>query len=234
MLALGLFFLLMAGKAGADGPLLQPPYLVTGIHAVLVGVQWEKEAVLAALPPEIKPVKGMTGGVSIYQAVGGYGLSYPYEAGYFWVDVEGFDSEGGTKGRWMLAGAYGPDKNIAAQISAAYGWPVRTGLSRTKETPDGKRAIATVNGNDVAIAEITLIGECAPISGRYNYPGKNHAGQIVSVLIPYTGTWCPAQPVSMDVVAPAGDPFGKFKPVKLIWAGQVNLTTSVSRPILSR
>ena len=80
----------------------------------------DEAAIRKALPPGIEPVKGMTGGINIYSAERGYPMG-PYSAVYFYVDIEGFDSPEGIKGRWMLAGAYGPQAKTSAALKAFYG-----------------------------------------------------------------------------------------------------------------
>ena len=44
----------------------------------------------------------MTGGITITSIERAY-MFGPYSVAYFYVDVEGFDSPEGIKGRWMLA-----------------------------------------------------------------------------------------------------------------------------------
>jgi hypothetical protein len=71
----------------------------------------------------------MTGLINVYQVRTGYGIA-PYSAVYFSVDVEGFDSASGVKGRWMLQGVYGPEQQAPAALQYWYGMPVRNGSSR--------------------------------------------------------------------------------------------------------
>ncbi len=49
-----------------------------------------------------------------------------------------------------------------------------------------------------------------------NYP----TAKMVVNEIPFTGDWCKAEPVSLELVAPAGDAFASFKPVKVLWEGE--------------
>src|SRR4249920_1991722 len=98
-IALGISY----GLSNAQDKLLPPPYQMAGTNHVLIGVVWDEAAIRKALPSGITPVKEMTGGINIYQAERGYVIGQ-YQSAYFWVDIEGFDSPDGTKGRWMLAG----------------------------------------------------------------------------------------------------------------------------------
>jgi hypothetical protein len=91
----------------AEEKIQPPPYEIAGGNFVILGVVWDEAAIRKALAPGIQPVSGMTGGINIYSVERGYVIG-PYSAAYLWVDIEGFDSPEGIKGRWMLAGAYGP------------------------------------------------------------------------------------------------------------------------------
>src|ERR1700760_3649594 len=127
----------------AEEKIQPPPYQIAGSSHVIVQVVWDEAAVRKALPPGIKPAKGMTGGMNIYHVERGYVLG-AYSSAYFWVDVEGFDSPEGIKGRWMLTGLYGPEPKTSAALKTYYGFPVRVGSSRVEPTADGKRAIGTM------------------------------------------------------------------------------------------
>ena len=200
-----------AATARADG-LVAPPYLVAGTNHIIVGVVWDEAAVRRALPAWVTPTEGMTGAINIYQAERGYGLT-PYQAAYFWVDVEGYDSPSGVKGRWMLQGVYGPDEKTSATLKQYIGLPVRNGTSRFEETSEGKAAIGTVNGQDFVTVVIKPSNECGPGAVTLNYPTVKGL-----VEIPAAGTVCKAEPVSATVHAPKGDPFAAFTPLKVTWA----------------
>ena len=78
----------------------------------------------------------MTGAINIYQTGKSYAFG-PYQSAYFWVDIEGFDSPDGTKGRWMLAGVYGPEDKMHVALNEYYCLPVRLGTSRFEPTAQG-------------------------------------------------------------------------------------------------
>lgn len=208
--------------AGAPAAL---PYLVLGANHIVIGVQWDEAAVRKALPPGIRPVPGMTGAINVYQAQGGYGVT-PYQAVYFWVDVEGFDSPTGIKGRWMLQGAY--SSPAAEAFVAHYGFPVRKGSSRVESAVGIKRATGSVGGQDVVVLEIKPeVKPCEPFSTPLSYVAPR--GQFA---IPFAGQACEAQIVSAKVIAPEGDPFAAFRPVKLLWASEYrDAAFALSRPI---
>src|SRR5262249_40523092 len=150
---LGIALGVACGVATAQDKLLPPPYQIAGANLVLIGVVWDEGAVRKALPLGITPVKEMTGGINIYQTEKAYVIG-TYQSAYFWVDIEGFDSPEGIKGRWMLAGVYGPEEKTSAALKQYYGLPVRLGTSRFESTAEGKRAIGTVNGQDFITAEV--------------------------------------------------------------------------------
>lgn len=210
-----------------------PPYLIAGTNHVIVGVAWDPAAVQKMLPPGMKLAEGATGAINIYQTSKGYGIS-PYQSVYFWVDVEGYDSPDGTKGRWMLVGAYGPQEKTSAAFREN-GFPVRNGTSRFEATDQGKRAIGTVNGKDVVMVEIKSSSEpCEAASGLLKYP-TILANKVVVNEIPFVGDMCKAEPVSVNVTAPENDPFAAFKPVKTLWAFEFkNGAFSLNRPVAAK
>jgi hypothetical protein len=221
---------LIAGIAGifasppaqAEDKIQPPPYAMSGLNAVSLGIVWDEAAVRKALPPGIVPVKEMTGGINIYSVERGYVIG-PYSAAYFYVDIEGFDSPEGIKGRWMLAGAYGPQAKTSAALKEYYGLPVRQGSSRFETTAEGKRAIGTVDGKDFVAVEIkSQPGACDSIAISLNYVAQAaDTKQIGFSKIPVVGDSCKAEPVSAKVTAPAGDAFSAFPIAKVVSASEV-------------
>ena len=218
---LGVALCTACGLSSAQTKAPPPPYLIAGSNHVLLGVVWDEAAIRKALPRGITPVKEMTGAINIYQTGKSYAFG-PYQSAYFWVDIEGFDAPDGTKGRWMLAGVYGPEGKMHVALNEYYGLPVRLGTSRFEPTAQGKRAIGTVNGQDFITVEIKSIpGECQAVAGSLNYPGVSpKTKQLVVNEIPYVGEACKAEPVSVNVSAPAGDPFSAFPIVNVVWAAE--------------
>lgn len=209
---------------------LDPPYLVDGSNHIIIGVVWDAAMLKKMLPSGITPVKELTGAYNIYHASRGYGVT-PYNSVYAWVDVEGFDSADGTKGRWMLAGVYGPDPKTTAAFRDVLGLPVRNGTVVHEETVQGRRSTGQINGQPIVIAEVKSSAvPCSPVAGTLNYPVQMK-GKILVNQIPYAGNWCAAEPVSLKVVAAAGDVFAKLVPAKVLWAGEFrNGTFALSAP----
>lgn len=207
------------------------PYQVAGTNHIIVGVVWEEAMLRKMLPAGVKPVKELTGAYNIYQASRGYGIT-PYNSVYAWADVEGYDSADGTKGRWMLAGAYGPDEKATTATRDMMGFPVRNGTTILEETTQGRRATGLVNGQPVVVAEVKSSAlPCDAAAGTLNYPVQIK-GKILVNQIPFSGDWCAAEPVSLKIVAPAGDAFATLVPAKVVWAGEFrNGSFAFSRPV---
>jgi hypothetical protein len=212
---------LAAPPSTAADEVLPPPYEVTGANGVGLAVVWDEAAVRKVLPHGIEPVKGMTGGINIYSVEHGYGIG-PYSAAYFYVDIEGFDSPQGIKGRWMLAGVYGPDANTAAALKTYIGLPVRTGTSRIEPTGNGERAVGSVNGHDFIAADFKPVpGSCQQAAILLNYVSLGPQGeQPVVTRLPFVGESCKADSASAKITAPSGDPFAAFTIAKVVGAGE--------------
>jgi hypothetical protein len=198
---MGTALVLAAGPVRAADPMQPPPYEVAGASGVGISVVWDADAIRKALPPGIEPAKGMTGGINIYAAERGYVIA-PYSAAYFYVDVEGFDTPEGAKGRWMLAGVYGPQSRTVDALKAS-GFPVRSGTSRSEPTADGKRVAGTVNGKDFVSAEIKSVpGSCQPAAALLHYLTLSpDSERVVVTKIPVTLDACKAELVSAKVTA---------------------------------
>jgi hypothetical protein len=210
-----------SGQSKAEDRIQPPPYQVAGINGVSVAIVWDEAAIRKGLPPGVEPVKGMTGGINIYYAERGYVIG-PYSAAYFWVDIEGFDSPEGIKGRWMLAGVYGPQTKTSSALKS-YNWlPVRPGTSRLEITADGKRAIGTVNGQDFVTAEFKSVpGSCEGAALLLNYVVLSPETKQLGVnKIPVVLDSCKAELVSAKVTAASGDPFSTFPISKVIGAAE--------------
>jgi hypothetical protein len=129
-LVLAVVLTLSAGLVLAGDAAPPPPYQVNKADGIGVTVVFDAAAVRSVLPPGIEPVEEMTGGINLYNAGEGYGFG-PYSAFYLYVNIKGFDSADGTKGRWMLQAFYGgPDTKMSAALHQYYGLPVRAGEPR--------------------------------------------------------------------------------------------------------
>ena len=167
--ALGIGLLTVIATVGrAEAQIPAPPYLQTGAQFITVGVTYDETALLKLLPRNVNPTPKLTGGINIYHAAAGYNLA-PYSSAYLWVDIEGYDSADGTKGRWMLQGMYGPEP-VPTAIRENLGWPVRAGGSRLEVTERGKRGVGLLGDREVMSVEIKPGAEpCKAVKGTLNY-----------------------------------------------------------------
>jgi hypothetical protein len=217
--------------AGDEAP--PSPYQQNKGNGIGVAVVFDAAVVRSLLPPGIEPVEEMTGGINLYTAEEGYGLA-PYLAFYLYVDLKGFDSADGTKGRWMLQGVYSPDTKVAAALHKYFGLPVRAGESRRVTTDASTVGMGTLAGQEVVRLVVTpKPTTCKSGAGTLNYPGQlDTSREIVVVQIPYVGEICEADPVSVDIMAPAGDPLNTLKPVKILGAAVFkNFAFAAPRPV---
>ena len=143
-----------------------------------------------------------------------------YQAAYLWLDVEGYDSPDGYKGRWMLAGLYGPDRIASDALKTWSGLPVRVGTSRFESTQDGRRAIGVLNGRNVVTAHVKTgtdpFGEAAVL---LNYVSLSPTtGAVIVNQIPAITEARPAEALSIDITAPSDDLFGLATIKRIDWA----------------
>lgn len=219
--------------ASAQEKLTPPPYVLTGFETIVTGVTWDEAAVRRALPPGVIPAKEMTGGINIYKAAGGYGPGGGYTAAYLWVDLEGLDASDGTKGRWMLAGVYGPSQQATTTFQEFYGLPIRNGSARHEATAGGVRAVGSYGGRDLVAVEVEIDpAKCAPGGGGVNFlsdmPRTNH---LIMISTAFWGEVCPAEVVSARVIAPEGDPFAQFQLRQVNWSFQLKGSVAAAPPL---
>jgi hypothetical protein len=206
----------MSSLASGEAP---PPPYQTKCDGFGLLVAYDEALVRSLLPPGIEPVDDMTGGINLYTAGQGYGLA-PFSAFYFYVHVKGFDSSDGTKARWMLQGVYGPEGRVPAALHRYFGFPVRAGESRHDVNDAITTGIGTLAGREV----VRIVVRAKPatynfVAGAINFPGQLEATREIVVLqMPYVAEICEADPVSIDNMAPAGDPLSKLKSVKMVGA----------------
>lgn len=201
---------LAAPAAAEDAP--PPPWIMTGANTVTVAVIWDAASLEGLLPEGLEPADDVSGGVNIYTAEGGYGLS-PYSAAYAYVNVKGRTTAAGAGARHVIQGYYGPDPKLAAAMRTWFGAVIDTGES-SQRAADG--TWTGEGGGDGATLTITVTpgpeSGCVPLAGGLNYVGEAGPGDGFGLLrIPFAGTYCPATPVSVEISGPEGSRFGQLK-----------------------
>lgn len=207
-----------AGAAAEDAP--PPPYLMTQANTVTIAVTWEAESLAGILPEGVVPAPDMSGGLNVYDADGGYGLS-PYSAAYAYVNVTGWDSASGAPARYIIGGWYGPDPKVSAAMRTHFNANVGTGDAA--QTEDGETW--TGRGGDDTGA-ITLVvrpgGDCVAAAGTLNYVGEAGPGAGYELLqIPFNGDYCPAEPVAVEITGPDGSALSQVKVDEMLAGGRL-------------
>jgi len=220
----------MSSLASDEAP---PPPYQTKCDGFGVLLAFDEGVLRSLLPPGVEPVDEMSGGMNLYVADEGYGLA-PYSAFYFYVHVKGLDSSDGTKARWMLQGVYGPAARVPAALHKYYGLPVRAGESRLETKETSTIGIGTLAGQEVVRAVVTpKPNTCKSTAGAINFPGRlETTREIVVMQMPYIAEISDADPVSIDIRAPAGDPLNKVKPFTMLGAFAFkNFVFAFPRPV---
>jgi hypothetical protein len=188
-----------------------------------MGVVLDEAAVRKLLPPGVNPTKDLTGGINIYQTERANSIG-AYHAAYIWVDVDGYDSPDGAKGRFILVAVGGPSEKVSASLHQFYGFPARVGTSRFEPTPDGKLAVGSFNGQDVIATEVKSHPDaCGPAGGMVNYLSVSPVThQLLVDPMPWAGDMCRADPVAVKVMASPSDPFAQVPIIKPIWAAELH------------
>jgi hypothetical protein len=219
ILALGLTATAAAQQKDAAAP--RPPYLVVGSEHLIVVFEAEESALKSLLPPGVKPAAGNVVGLNMYRTQQVVGL-VPYTASYLWINVDGFDSPDGTKGRWMAQGWYGPDP-VSSTLRTQGGFPVQLGTTKLERDGNRVHAVLASDGVDLIDASITLKEEKpAAAAGLLNYPtlSRNLAQPAPSAVvvnrIPFSGEATPATPVSAQFHFSNNDAARMLQPKKLM------------------
>jgi hypothetical protein len=214
----GCQILLSIQSAQADD-LVPPPYFINRGEYVVIGVAFDEARIKSLLPIGVQLAKGATGEIIMYTAGESYGLP-PYSAAWIGVDVDGFDTAAGNKGRWMVTGLYGP-ASVKDALAKYFDYPTREGWTRVER--EGRRvvAIGTMGGKEMIRVELTLKSEpCQRGSGLiHEVTRKASTSGMQLIKIPYVSDWCAADSVKIDVSAPSSDLFGQVGPMKVLWGG---------------
>jgi hypothetical protein len=202
-----------------------PPYLITSAEHLIILFEADESAITSILPPGLKPAEGNIVGLNMYHAQHAVGL-VPYTASYLWVNLAGFDSSDGTKGRWMVEGWYAPEP-VPTVFKNQLGIPVQLGITRFERS--GNRLHAILNSGNVDLIDAAIeVKDTNPISSntvlkypawRKNVPAaasREPASDIVVNRIPITGELTPASVVSLEFHLQSSDAAKVLQPKRLL------------------
>ncbi len=166
----------------------------------------------------------------------------PYAASYLWINIDGFDSPDGTKGRWMLQGWYGPEP-VPTAFRTQLGFPVELGVTQVGREGNRIHATLSSNGPDLIAATIALKeGGPSAAGGVLHYPAwrRNLTGaastgkpDVVVNRIPFAVEVTAASPVSLEFHFRDTDAAKVLQPKRLLDAFHVKGTAFLAAPDLS-
>ena len=208
-LVAGALALASAGAAVADNV----PYVVRGNTHMLIGVTLDETAVREILPDGLEPAEGMTGGMQVYTSGGGEGVA-AYTRSYVWVDLAGYDSRTGSKGRFIL---WLTDTQHAEKMGKL-GYLTASGMPELAEADDIVSGKAIVDGVEVMSGSVKA-GACGPGTGAINYPSiPAWADGMALTQYAFAGKFCGAEMQALQISAPADHPLAKLNPQPAGWA----------------
>ena len=189
------------------------PYVVRGNTHMLIGVTLNEAAVREILPEGLEPAEGTTGGFQVYSSDGGEGVQ-AYRRSYVWVDLAGYDSLTGNKGRYILWLA----DTAHAQKMGKIGYVTTAGDVGLDEANGMLTGTVVVGGVQLAKAAVEA-GDCGGGTGVINYPSMPKWGGGMAVTqYAFAGKFCGAKMTKMTLSAPADHPLTKLNPKPAGWA----------------
>lgn len=218
--------------AARDTTLPRPPFLILNHEHLIILFEAEESSLKALLPMGIKAAPGNLVGLNMYRTQEVVGL-VPYAASYMWIDIDGFDSPDGTKGRWMVQGWYGPEP-VPSVIRNYMGLPVQLGDTHFQRDENRVHAALSSDGVNLIDATITLKDEPAIHMARLlNYAalGRNLVPPAPSAVvvnrIPTVNEITPANPGSLEFHFRENDAAKGLQPKRLLNALYVTGAASV-------
>ncbi len=193
-----------------------PPYQLRGCTFVMVGAQFDRKLAQSLVPDGLEVSDDATGGFYMYVAASGWAVA-PFSATLAWVDVKGFDSSDGSKGRAQLVSHYSDP-----MATIAHGWNAlsRKGYCRLGYADGVATGVGGPEGEvHLRMSVQVAADEPTPVAGTHYYLMVNADGVLTQVPVAYSYDWRPAQPLQFQNLAPAGTILQRLVPKQLHWAG---------------
>ena len=189
------------------------PYVVRGNTHMLIGVTFDEAAVREILPAGLEPAEGMSGGIQVYNSGGGEGVA-AYSRSYAWVDLAGYDSITGSKGRYILWLA----DTAHAEKMGKIGYITTAGDVSLGETDGSLTGVVKVGGAEVWTGSVEA-GDCGPGTGSINYPSMPKWGDSMAVTqYAFAGKFCGAKMTAIEFKVSGDHPLAKLNPQPAGWA----------------
>lgn len=189
------------------------PYVVRGNTHMLIGVTLNEAAVREILPEGLEPAEGVSGGYQVYSSDGGQGVA-AYTRSYVWVDLAGYDSLTGNKGRFIL---WLSDTTHAEKF-AKLGYVTTPGAVTLSETDGNVDGTVAVDGTELVKASVKA-GDCGAGTGVINYPSIPAWSETMAVTqYAFAGKFCGAEMTGLEIAAPADHMLTKLDPQPAGWA----------------
>ena len=192
-----------------------PPYQLRGCSFLMVGAEFDRNVASRLVPPELEVVDEVTGGFYVYTAPLGWGIA-PYTATLAWIDIKGHDSADGSRGRYMVFGAYSGKAAQAMRYNAS----ITDGRADIDDTSDLLEGSGGPSGETYLRigARKTADGPIAA-DGTHYYLAPMRNGGICSIPVAFSYDFNAAQPEYVDLLAPPETALGQMRPKQLTWAG---------------
>lgn len=198
-----------------EGDIPPPPFQVSISDYYSIGVTFDPDAARQLLPSSLQPAPGFVGGFSCYVAPHGWGIT-PFNSTFTWIEIEGFDSADGSKGRYQPFGYYS-DK--AGRYFSRTSRNYFVGDTRCRNEDRLATAVGGLPDQPLIRMRMRSSGKVEPLgSGIHYYLNRGHDGGLRVFPVPYSGAVSLAEPLSVEIIAPMGHPLHLMKPRSLNWA----------------
>ncbi|MBK8086431.1 MAG: helix-turn-helix transcriptional regulator [Devosia sp.] len=191
-----------------------PPFQLRECAFLMVGAQFDRPLAQSLLPPGLEAADEGSGGFYMYTAP--KGRAAPFTATLAWIDVKGFDSSDGSRGRFQTVSHYSEPFS-----SLAHGWNRLAQTGYSELTQQG----AVLSGRGGPDGEVHLRasiqssgGASTAVAGTHYYVMVNDKGDLQQVPVAYCYDYLPASVLRFENVAPASSNLGRMVPKRLHWA----------------